>query len=1058
MSNTLARKSTVGHDQAQPAQEGPASGAPQNQAMNFITGKGAATSSVMVGLHQGLVDARLVHKLMAASRSGAKLAAGLQVAGKSLRQVVNEPGFDWDGGHVKGEGHGAAGAQEPAADTNGGGAEMGGAGGSASPGGPPAQVAGAAGGDHASVGAQGGEAHGAGGAETQGAVVARRASGDGIAQAHAQSVVDRVTSQSSGQPLDGGTRKEMEGHFGQSFAGVSVHTDAAAAGASKDLNAHAFTMGQDIYFGQGAFDPSSQGGKHLLAHELAHVAQGAGAAASASGQGVTISSPADAAEVAADRAADAVVRGEPVREVGAAPAASVRRDAIDDLDRAAQGGGSWTGSVDQGDVISRVRALSEADRRLLNAENHRNTMRHIAQGLDAAHMVTLFTLVPVEFRWRIYWLNEGGNLTRLNADQWQWLIGFASPNDMQALRQYPTGYRHYLQTAPANLIGAWDVLEGLAAGVTHPDATAVRNAVSRLSADQKAQLRTPARAAMVMAILNSVGDVEETFRTVTYIGFELKWSVYWINRAGKIANLTRQQWGQLLSEADKRQFDELGGWADLWALVQLHCDSGVIQAVRQQTNDPTQMGRSLDDQVQADALFTSLGPEGFLALATQADVAANYVKVKARSKLWPVLNGLRVGPRLGDHAKANLKKWFQDANEHDIPTLTKMFEVRFRVNATDTAAAKAKENATNTAGAATTNIVPWTDDGLHHAWTVCEMLPPDAVESNPRLMGILRNNANPTGAAGLVGNAYYWGASNNVVMGQLNGEGVTGNVDASQEVYWEFVKNPDGTWKLDANGKKIPKRDAMGNLVPAHGVQVNSFNATLRHEIGHAVDAALNVMEGGWRTRDVAGGWVKYSSYSAMADAIIADFGGLTNAAHCPAGKQGTWRTAIINTLTSNPAITFTAAVQALDATPGLVINDAGPASAIFVPARWTGGGTGPWYNQGAQKTGASGRRYQRGYDDSASLWSYLGATRDSRAVTQYQWRAPAEWFAEVYQVYYAEQENDPNAAVGGILRSRDAEAANMMSSIVDRGYSPQAMRGGTVGAAGTGTNTGVPR
>ena len=51
------------------------------------------------------------------------------------------------------------------------------------------------------------------------------------------------------------------------------------------------------------------------------------------------------------------------------------------------------------------------------------------------------------------------------------LIGFASPNDMQALRQYPTGYRHYLQTAPANLIGAWDVLEGLAAGVTHPDAT-----------------------------------------------------------------------------------------------------------------------------------------------------------------------------------------------------------------------------------------------------------------------------------------------------------------------------------------------------------------------------------------------------------------------------------------------------------------------------------------------------------------------------------------------------------------------------------------------------------
>ena len=68
---------------------------------------------------------------------------------------------------------------------------------------------------------------------------------------------------------------------------------------------------------------------------------------------------------------------------------------------------------------------------------------------------------------------------------------------------------------------------------------------------------------------------------------------------------------------------------------------------------------------------------------------------------------------------------------------------------------------------------------------------------------------------------------------------------------------------------------------------------------------------------------------------------------------------------------------------------------------------------------------------------------RTNKRITDYQWRAPREWFAEAYQIYYAEQENDPNAPVGGILRSKDPDAAALMSNLVDRGYSPQEMRGG---------------
>ncbi len=69
-------------------------------------------------------------------------------------------------------------------------------------------------------------------------------------------------------------QRSMEGAFGASFDGVRVHTDAGADRASRGLSARAFTRGQDMYFRSGAYDPESQEGQHLIAHELAHVAAG----------------------------------------------------------------------------------------------------------------------------------------------------------------------------------------------------------------------------------------------------------------------------------------------------------------------------------------------------------------------------------------------------------------------------------------------------------------------------------------------------------------------------------------------------------------------------------------------------------------------------------------------------------------------------------------------------------------------------------------------------------------------------------------------------------------
>ncbi|MFL6332160.1 MAG: DUF4157 domain-containing protein [Pyrinomonadaceae bacterium] len=116
--------------------------------------------------------------------------------------------------------------------------------------------------------------------------------------------------QSAGRPLDSDARDQMGSRFGQDFGGVRVHDDGEAHRAARSLNAEAFTTGRDIYFSQGAYNPSSQTGQRLLAHELAHVAQQNQGTAGAGPQGFSVSHPSDPLERQADAASEAVMRGE----------------------------------------------------------------------------------------------------------------------------------------------------------------------------------------------------------------------------------------------------------------------------------------------------------------------------------------------------------------------------------------------------------------------------------------------------------------------------------------------------------------------------------------------------------------------------------------------------------------------------------------------------------------------------------------------------------------------------------------------------------------------------
>jgi len=76
-----------------------------------------------------------------------------------------------------------------------------------------------------------------------------------------------------GNVLPEETLMPMSSSFGNDFTGVRIHADSDATRLNKNLNAQAFTHGNDIYFNEGKYDPNSKDGKHLLAHELTHVVQ-----------------------------------------------------------------------------------------------------------------------------------------------------------------------------------------------------------------------------------------------------------------------------------------------------------------------------------------------------------------------------------------------------------------------------------------------------------------------------------------------------------------------------------------------------------------------------------------------------------------------------------------------------------------------------------------------------------------------------------------------------------------------------------------------------------------
>jgi hypothetical protein len=117
----------------------------------------------------------------------------------------------------------------------------------------------------------------------------------------------------------------MEPRFGHSFADVRVHAGPAAARSAAEVGAHAYAVGRDVVFGAGKYAPESGEGRRLIAHELAHVVQQAGAPGAGMRASLAVG-PVDAPEEReAERAADLVARGGSAA-VGPGGAALLRRE------------------------------------------------------------------------------------------------------------------------------------------------------------------------------------------------------------------------------------------------------------------------------------------------------------------------------------------------------------------------------------------------------------------------------------------------------------------------------------------------------------------------------------------------------------------------------------------------------------------------------------------------------------------------------------------------------------------------------------------------------------
>jgi Domain of unknown function (DUF4157) len=136
-----------------------------------------------------------------------------------------------------------------------------------------------------------------------GQMIARMGDGEGIlagGRVHPDVQAAIAASKGGGRPLTRSVSDMLGSSLGDSMGDVRVHTGDGAAALARAVSARAFTVGSDIFFGAGEYNPGTPAGDHLLRHEAAHALQQRDAPTSGP---LTVSQPGDALEREAEAAA-----------------------------------------------------------------------------------------------------------------------------------------------------------------------------------------------------------------------------------------------------------------------------------------------------------------------------------------------------------------------------------------------------------------------------------------------------------------------------------------------------------------------------------------------------------------------------------------------------------------------------------------------------------------------------------------------------------------------------------------------------------------------------------
>ncbi|HEU4324844.1 MAG TPA: DUF4157 domain-containing protein, partial [Roseiflexaceae bacterium] len=200
--------------------------------------------------------------------------------------------------------------------------------------------------------------------------------------------------QGGGQPLPSGERSFFENRFGHDFSQIRIHADTHAAQTAQSLNARAFTVGNDIAFDAGEYQPGTSSGRHLLTHEMTHTIQQTGGVATkrvqrkedqpeqaeeAPEEEAPEQSPADLVALAQQTLTEDEVSAQAVAPVEAQPV-ELPETQIED-----QGGGGGAGGGGVADAAPAEAAKAAAEQKLAEAEKTAQATQTAPGGAAAAN-------------------------------------------------------------------------------------------------------------------------------------------------------------------------------------------------------------------------------------------------------------------------------------------------------------------------------------------------------------------------------------------------------------------------------------------------------------------------------------------------------------------------------------------------------------------------------------------------------------------------------------------------------------------------------------------------